>query len=137
MSRIRINKMNFSITWFLSVVVALFLGHSTIATATERYEEPPVLTASAILPKELMSGPNFQVEDKVINDGYMNTYRIKSKFATFRAPSTDWPKGFRTSSSNPRRPSKGRERVSNACLSVPVRVFAVNAATPKTAHTRI
>ena len=46
------------------------------------------LQASKILPAELRSGGNFRVEEKVTNDGYLNTYRIGSRFGTFTAVST-------------------------------------------------
>jgi hypothetical protein len=48
-----------------------------------------VLSASRILPPELLSGPNFRVRERVTNDGFMNTYTIDSKFGTFTAVSTD------------------------------------------------
>jgi hypothetical protein len=40
------------------------------------------------LPPELLSGANFRVQEKVINDGFTNTYRVDSKFGTFTAVST-------------------------------------------------
>jgi hypothetical protein len=52
------------------------------------YEASPVLSASKVLPSELLAGPNHRVEEKVSNDGYLNTYRVGSKFGTFTAVST-------------------------------------------------
>ena len=80
---------HFAITWFLFAIVTVLLTHSASTLAAERYEEPPVLNASVILSKELVGGSNHQVDDSVINDGYMNTYRIQSKYPTFTAPSTE------------------------------------------------
>jgi hypothetical protein len=51
------------------------------------YENAPVLQASKILPADLLYGPNHRVQEKIVNDGYMNTYRIDSKFGPFTAVS--------------------------------------------------
>jgi hypothetical protein len=59
----------------------------TIA-AQPAYESPPVLSASKILPPELLSGPHHRVEEAVNNNGYFNIYRIDSRFGTFTAVST-------------------------------------------------
>jgi len=58
------------------------------AFAQQTYETTPVLSASKILPPELLSGPNHRVQERVTNDGYLNTYQIDSKFGTFTAVST-------------------------------------------------
>ena len=58
------------------------------AFAQQRYETTPVLSASQILPPELLSGPNHRVQERVTNDGYLNIYQIDSKFGTFTAVST-------------------------------------------------
>ena len=56
--------------------------------AQQAYESAPVLSASKILPPELLSGTNHRVQERVTNDGYLNTYQIDSKFGTFTAVST-------------------------------------------------
>jgi len=56
--------------------------------AQTSFEPPATLSASKILPPDLLSGPNHRVEERVYNDGYLNTYRIGSKFGTFVAVST-------------------------------------------------
>jgi hypothetical protein len=66
----------------------LLLGPIPGTLAQERYEAPPVLSASKILPPELLAGPNHAVQERVINDGFLNTYKIDSKFGTFTAVST-------------------------------------------------
>lgn len=68
--------------------VLLVLGPVPGTLAQERYEAPPVLSASKILPREILSGPNHAVEERVVNDGFLNTYRVNSKFGTFTAVST-------------------------------------------------
>jgi hypothetical protein len=64
------------------------LGVVLPAFAQQGYEAAPVLSASKILPPELLSGPNHRVQERVTNDGYLNTYQIDSKFGTFTAVST-------------------------------------------------
>jgi hypothetical protein len=56
--------------------------------AQQRYEPAAVLSASKILPPELLSGPNHRVQERVTNDGIVNIYKIDSKFGTFNAVST-------------------------------------------------
>lgn len=65
----------------------LILGMGTAAFSAA-YENSVELQASKILPPELLSGPNHHVEEKVTNDGYVNTYRVSSKFGVFTAVST-------------------------------------------------
>jgi hypothetical protein len=75
----------------LIVMVAIMLpllGTLLPAFAQQSYENPAVLSASKILPPELLSGPNFRVRERVTNDGYLNIYQIDSKFGTFTAVST-------------------------------------------------
>jgi hypothetical protein len=71
-----------------ALVVAALLGVILPAFAQQSYEPAPVLSASKILPPELLSGPNHRVQERVTNDGYLNTYQIDSKFGTFTAIST-------------------------------------------------
>lgn len=69
------------------VAVALF-GIILPAFAQQGYEPLPVLGASKILAPELLSGPNHRVQERVTNDGFMNTYKIDSKFGGLTAVST-------------------------------------------------
>ena len=71
-----------------ALVVVALLGVNFPAFAQQGYEAAPVLSASKILPPELLSGPNHRVQERVTNDGYLNTYQIDSKFGTFTAVST-------------------------------------------------
>src|SRR4030095_16970783 len=71
---------------FVSALVMIsLLGIVLPVFAQQGYEAPPVLSASKILPPELLSGPNHRVQERVTNDGYLNTYQIDSKFGTFTA----------------------------------------------------
>ena len=52
------------------------------------YEQPLVLKASKLLPKTLLSGPDFTIEERVQNDGFLNIYTLKSRFGNLRVVST-------------------------------------------------
>jgi hypothetical protein len=72
-----------------TILIAVLLSATGLASAAEeRYESPPVLTASRILPSGLLSGQHYRVDETVHNDGYMNSYTIKSDFGQFQASST-------------------------------------------------
>lgn len=53
------------------------------------FEKATDLKAAAVLPAALVSGANSQVLDPVENDGYLNIYRLKSKYGEMRVVSTD------------------------------------------------
>ena len=72
----------------IGVLAILALQHGMTFAAQHASEQREVLSASKILPPDLLSGPNHRVEERVYNDGYLNTYRIGSKFGTFVAVST-------------------------------------------------
>jgi hypothetical protein len=72
----------------VGAIVLLLLEILPPAFAQQPYENPPVLSASKILQPELLSGPNFRVQERVTNDRYLNIYQIDSRFGTFTAVST-------------------------------------------------
>src|SRR5436189_90300 len=72
----------------LALAGLLVLQPALIAAADKGYESAPVLSASKILPPELLAGPNHHVEERVYNDGYLNRYTVQSKFGGFVAVST-------------------------------------------------
>ena len=72
-------------------IFALYAGVTLLCylvTPAYGYEAAQTLQASKFLPAELRSGANFRVDEKISNDGYLNTYHINSKFGTFTAVST-------------------------------------------------
>jgi hypothetical protein len=75
--------------FWVAVYVGLLILQSAVVLAQQpSYENKPVLSASKILPPELLSGPNHKVQDRVTSDGIVNIYRIDSKFGSFNAVST-------------------------------------------------
>jgi hypothetical protein len=49
------------------------------------FETPPVLKASQVLPSQLLQSKHHKVLEEVRNDGYLNFYRVSSKFGEFEA----------------------------------------------------
>jgi hypothetical protein len=75
-----------SLIFLLAVLLAL---HPALPMAAQTgYEPPTTLSASQILPPDLLAGPNHRVEERVYNDGYLNRYTVLSKFGGFVAVST-------------------------------------------------
>ncbi len=70
----------------VALFVVLLLG-TALRVAAQRYESPPVLKASQIVPPELLSGPDYRIDEGVLNDGFLNHYKVNSKFGEFNAVS--------------------------------------------------
>jgi len=75
-------------------ILSLLLGSAlligvTPSQAQRNFESPPTFRASKILPAELLSGPNHRVDERVVNDGFMNLYTVNSRFGTFTANSDE------------------------------------------------
>jgi hypothetical protein len=77
-------RLRAAIIFLALLITQLDLGFA----AQTAHESSTALSASKILPAELLSGPNHRVEERVQNDGYLNTYHVGSKFGTFVAVST-------------------------------------------------
>ena len=71
-----------------SAFVWLALLAIPMTSSAAEYENASVLEAAAVLPSELLKGPHYRVEDKVANDGYMNTYKLQSDYGEFDVYST-------------------------------------------------
>ena len=72
-----------------TALLAGWYASGTVLFAAERYEAPPIFQASKLFPPRLVKGPNHQVVDeRVLNDGYMNHYRIHTRFGDLDAAST-------------------------------------------------
>jgi hypothetical protein len=70
---------------FVFFLVCL-LPHELPAAAPPRYEAPPTLKASSLLPAHMLSGPLFRVDDKVPTDGLMGHFTLRSELGTFVVP---------------------------------------------------
>ena len=71
------------------LVLTLFLTISVNSADQADYQMPPFsVSASEVLPKNLLQGENYKVEDKVISDGLVNTYRLSTDYGPLKAEST-------------------------------------------------
>jgi len=59
------------------------------AIPEEGFESPPKVSASDVLPAELLRGPHHQVADAVTSDGVALGFKITSDFGDFQAPSRE------------------------------------------------
>ena len=67
------------------LMVLVLIGWSGLpSTAQSAYEAPPIVAAPDLLPAALLSGPWFQVEERVPTDGLMGHFTITSTFGTLR-----------------------------------------------------
>jgi hypothetical protein len=73
----------------LMAIAALFILIAASAAVAEEYAQPPIiLKASNVLSKDQINGVNYKVDGKVINDGLINTYQIKTDYGTITAEGT-------------------------------------------------
>lgn len=73
----------------LAVVLALL---PTLAVAAppkaDAFENPPTLSATSLFPDAVLVGPNHSIDNKVVNDGYLNIYTLHSPKGDLRVEST-------------------------------------------------
>jgi hypothetical protein len=69
--------------------VLIMLLAPIVATAAAEYEVPIDGKASDILPADKLSGPHYQIQDRVVCFGYMNQFTVNSDYGTFE-PSSDY-----------------------------------------------
>jgi hypothetical protein len=62
-------------------VMTLLLSFGIAADSTQaagEYERPPVLNANMVLPKSVLKSEHFTIDQKVLNDGLVNSYKVSS-----------------------------------------------------------
>ncbi len=64
----------------IMALLAWGLSASTYAADAPHERVPRTLKASQILPKGMLRGEGFSVREKVTNDGFMNTYVVRSDY---------------------------------------------------------
>ncbi|MEL7538095.1 MAG: hypothetical protein AAFM91_13675 [Pseudomonadota bacterium] len=74
----------------LLLVLVLVVGLSPALSIADQhaYESAADLSASDILSPELLRSDHHEVDDRVLSDGYLNYYTIKSDFGEFEAAGT-------------------------------------------------
>lgn len=84
------NRLIFAVGFF--IIVTFFLSGMVFAKASDvsELQKPPIiLKASDVLPGEILNGPNYQIEPVVENDGFINTYKLKTDYGPLTVKSTE------------------------------------------------
>jgi hypothetical protein len=82
-------KRNVVPTLMVCVVAHAISSWSVPAIGAEEYMQPPVtLNAQDALPQNLLKGGNYKIEDKVKNDGLINTYQLTTDYGPLKVVST-------------------------------------------------
>ena len=77
-----------SLPLILALTAMLMIPPVREVGAQGGYEASATLSASKILPPEILAGPNHRVDERVYNDGFLNRYTVLSKFGGVVAVST-------------------------------------------------
>ena len=88
-SRVKSRHSGHRFAWPLAAALALLGARAAAAPeAGGTYESLPTLKASDFLDAALLKGANYEVQEKVTNDGFFNTYTIDSPYGPFQPKST-------------------------------------------------
>jgi len=75
---------------YKSACILIMTTFFTLPVLAElKFESPVMLKASTILPPGLVKGPHHQVDEKVVNDAYLNIYTIHTDYGDVQAVSTE------------------------------------------------
>ena len=77
-----------SLRRILALAVLFAVAALPAAGLCQQTENAPTLSARTLLPAAALSGPNHTVDDKVVNDGAMNTYTLHSPKGDLKVEST-------------------------------------------------
>lgn len=80
--------MNRCLVRLFVLAAALGLAWPAAVVSAAGYETPSAPQASAILPPNMLSGPDYVVDPVVTTDGYLYTYTLHTNFGDMRAAST-------------------------------------------------
>jgi hypothetical protein len=74
---------------FVTLVCMLCMSGPAATGAEPAFQKLPItLQASRFLPKELLKGPHFKVDEVVTNDGFINIYKLSTDYGNLRVKST-------------------------------------------------
>jgi len=69
---------------------AVLLHFWPVGVVGESYEIPPTdFLASDLLPKEILSGEGYKVDNRVANDGIQNTYTLETRYGNYSVTGDD------------------------------------------------
>lgn len=78
-----------TIITLFAVMLSLSSLLSLSAGAAEEFQKPPItLEASEVLPKNLLTGPNYRIKETVENDGFVNIYELETSYGPLRVEGT-------------------------------------------------
>ena len=69
----------------LAIILVVVSG----AAWPESFEQPPVLSASQVLPRQLLQSPNYRVDKRVRLENFQYTFRVHTKWGAFPIKGTD------------------------------------------------
>ena len=82
----------FRLRFYSLAAIAMVLASTHAAardgSVDDAYETPPVQQATEVLPAQWLNSGLYTIDDTVMNDGYLNYYRIRSNYGDFDAAST-------------------------------------------------
>jgi len=84
-NRLLFSKISLSMIFIMSLT---WMTHAGAETLPKVQTLPIKLHASNILPKELLAGSNYLVNENVWNDGFVNTYKLNTKYEHLTVEST-------------------------------------------------
>jgi hypothetical protein len=78
--------------WRTAIIIAAVLIAVLMSGAwpafSQEYETPVTSRAENVLPKKLLSGADYRIDDIVASDGYLYAYLLHSRFGDFKVMST-------------------------------------------------
>ena len=78
----RINE-NQKILSFLTLSIC-FVLFSSFVSAAEKYQVPTNRRVTDIFPADIITGPHYQIRDKVVSYGYMDHFTVDSDYGVFQ-----------------------------------------------------
>jgi hypothetical protein len=88
---VRTHAQAFGVTGAVFFLILCVCGALSVSRAEPQgfQRAPIILQASQVLPKELLSGPNYKVKETVTSDGFINIYEIESPYGHLKIESTE------------------------------------------------
>ena len=76
--------------WTTFILSMLLFAMTVKAQTPADFQKPPIrLEAADVLPTDLLKGDNYSVVSDVTNDGFINAYKLKTRFGAYSIHSTE------------------------------------------------
>ncbi len=92
--RLKCTVIKLAVTLFLIIVTNNGLGNASSDPSSQSVlfpdlqTTPAMLKASEVLPRDLLGGFNYRIEETVTNDGFINTYKLSTSYGPLTVEST-------------------------------------------------